>query len=687
MDCDNMARRQHGDDYRTPNHPCQFSWFLASVSRFLTVSTPSCLFLIWALLLADTCCSGEFLHPDEATSTERIPPEAHVALSMTLLEIRNPNHELRIGRNAMTVVVSKSDYRTAATITPQVIRPGRSSLRTTFQLAADVPIAQGMTVDDVFVGTAQVVMDWLDAKFPQTLPRQARNMESFDLDHHGQQQLSGISLPDNGLWSVRLVQPDAPYKDRPAVAGRTWTTELALHRTHANIRIGVRVLCASAPYAVEPITLTRPRVVIDISQKFGLSEIRPLDGQPWILECENDLCKLYDLLVRKERTLPVILLTQPDDYQWQVKVSDYLLDETLLARRTQGTAHVVCMPMILGFAWTKMATKIWSAFHGAIRTYYPRLNLDEDSPFAHPRVLADRVLFYRYNNQEGESAFASFLIDKMAEHAAGKSMDWGPCLFFADARTRRAEVSHERIKKEIQQQSHAGVATLRAQISVLQKAHDEAVEALKAKIADAQKDVEEFDDLAAQYKQEAERHARENRSLQSQNDALRLAVEAKTGKSTDTDIRIPDNYDDMAEWVEDHFAGRLVLHPRAVQGIKKAKYDDITLVYQCLILLAGEYRNMRLGYDEAKKAWEEGLARLKLRCDPSITKSGAGEQGETYYVRYPIGSDRRQLFERHLCKGSTKDDHYCLRIYFFWDDDSSQVVVGWLPSHLDTRAT
>jgi hypothetical protein len=396
---------------------------------------------------------------------------------------------------------------------------------------------------------------------------------------------------------------------------------------------------------------------------------------------------LYDLLVEEQRKVPVILLTQPDKRQWQIGISDYLLNETLLAQRTQGMAHVVCMPMELGFAWTERVGKVWSAFHGATRTYYPRLNLDEDIPTAHPRVLSDRAVFWRYNNQAGEDALASFLIDKMAEHAAAKSVNWGDCLFLADARSRRAEVAGERIRKEMQNKSRVSFAELRAKMNDLQKAHDEEVEALKAKIAEAQKDVEEFDELAIQYKQVADRYVRENRCLQSKNDALRMAVEAKTGKSTEANLEIPDNYDDMPEWVEEHFTGRLVLLPRAIQGSKKAKYTDTRLVYECLILLAREYRDMRLGHDEAKQEWEDKIAQLKLRCDLSITDNRAGERGETYFVHYPPGSSRRRFLERHLCKGSIKDDKYCLRIYFFWDDETSQVVVGWLPSHLDTRAT
>jgi len=48
---------------------------------------------------------------------------------------------------------------------------------------------------------------------------------------------------------------------------------------------------------------------------------------------------------------------------------------------------------------------------------------------------------------------------------------------------------------------------------------------------------------------------------------------------------------------------------------------------------------------------------------------------------------KTKLLNLHLRKGTTKDDRYCLAIYFFWDDEKRRVVVGWLPSHLDNRLT
>jgi hypothetical protein len=55
-------------------------------------------------------------------------------------------------------------------------------------------------------------------------------------------------------------------------------------------------------------------------------------------------------------------------------------------------------------------------------------------------------------------------------------------------------------------------------------------------------------------------------------------------------------------------------------------------------------------------------------------------------ARHPRGD--KQLLALHFKNGgNTRDPERCLRIYYFWDDESQQVVVGSLPGHLDTRAT
>lgn len=63
------------------------------------------------------------------------------------------------------------------------------------------------------------------------------------------------------------------------------------------------------------------------------------------------------------------------------------------------------------------------------------------------------------------------------------------------------------------------------------------------------------------------------------------------------------------------------------------------------------------------------------------------QEGDSYFVQYPPGATQWKFLELHLKKGTSKDVRFCLRIYFFWDEEIQLVVVGWLPNHLDTKAT
>jgi hypothetical protein len=75
---------------------------------------------------------------------------------------------------------------------------------------------------------------------------------------------------------------------------------------------------------------------------------------------------------------------------------------------------------------------------------------------------------------------------------------------------------------------------------------------------------------------------------------------------------------------------------------------------------------------------------LEMQYGPSMGKSRAAEQGDTYFVEW---RGKRRFLENHLKKGVAKDERHTLRIYFFWDEENQVVVVGSLPGHLQTRAT
>ena len=184
--------------------------------------------------------------------------------------------------------------------------------------------------------------------------------------------------------------------------------------------------------------------------------------------------------------------------------------------------------------------------------------------------------------------------------------------------------------------------------------------------------------------EEAEYYKQENTALRLQLDALRAHLIRQSGESPDKEISIPDNYKVMGEWVKEHLAGRLVLLPRAERAASKAEYTEVGMVYRALLILANEYRDSRMGTG-TDKAFRDALAQHGMDFSGSIDRSRAGQEGEAYYVNYPIGTTQRVFLQFHLERGNRHENRYCMRIYFFWDDDTNQVVVGWLPSHLSNR--
>ena len=129
--------------------------------------------------------------------------------------------------------------------------------------------------------------------------------------------------------------------------------------------------------------------------------------------------------------------------------------------------------------------------------------------------------------------------------------------------------------------------------------------------------------------------------------------------------------------------GKVALTGRALSGAKKSLYAEPGHIYKALAFLAGPYRDYRCG-KLSKPDMEAALAKSGCQLAGSAGASVAGMQGDAYFVKW---GGRRVMMDMHLRRGGGRDERYCLRIYFFWDAESQQVVVGWLPSHLDNSLT
>ena len=160
-------------------------------------------------------------------------------------------------------------------------------------------------------------------------------------------------------------------------------------------------------------------------------------------------------------------------------------------------------------------------------------------------------------------------------------------------------------------------------------------------------------------------------------DSLTCQLE-KLREGNQSDIPILNDYTQLVEWVETYFPGRLVLHNRAIRALKGAVFNDPALVFKALKLLGTTYYQMRMGYVSLQEFINQ-CSNLGIEESGSIADTAAGELGETYFVSY---HGKKCKLERHLRKGKVRDPQFCMRIYFFWSEEESQIVIGSLPQHL-----
>jgi hypothetical protein len=181
------------------------------------------------------------------------------------------------------------------------------------------------------------------------------------------------------------------------------------------------------------------------------------------------------------------------------------------------------------------------------------------------------------------------------------------------------------------------------------------------------------------YRQLSEEQAEELRQLKAQlRDSWRPTEPGSdTAEDQDEPRQQVSDLSELPAWALQRSESITIL-PRALNGAKKSLYENPAAVYAALELLAGPYRDHRLGLLD-KSAFNDALANAGVQFAGSVGPSVAGEQGAAYFVNW---RGRKRFLDFHLLKGGGRDERYCLRVYFFWDDETKQAVVGWLPSHL-----
>ena len=536
----------------------------------------------------------------------------------------------------------------------------RTTRATVYQLRADVLCPDGM--ENSFSQIIGLILPFVAKSLYTKLPPEAAEHRNFEIQDENR-QCECVAVPERMLWAIRFKFTS---KD-----GTLWYYDVSLVREDDRLIFGMKIDTA---FGADVKALQANLPLVESLLECGLlAQGRPVTANLWLVNTPEDVQELVALLEAPYRSLPGIVISAVNRNAWRFTPTapGYLVNAAYLADKVKGYAIVAQISFQAAFALTEAVGKSWSVYDGACRTYFPKIDFDNGSPAHHPCNLKDKIWFWNYEGLRGERGYTAFLIDTAHRAASTNRTDWSGLYFVPDARILAAELELAHAahlanapERELAMQNH--IAALQRK---LQTAEDENVDWLG--------ELEKATEEAEYYKQE-------NAALRVQLDALRAHLIRQNGESPDKEIPIPTNYKVMGEWVKEHLAGRLVLLPRAERAASKAEYAEVGMVYRALLILANEYRDSRMGTG-TDKAFRDALAQFSMNFSGSIDKSRAGQEGEAYYVNYPIGTDQRAFLQFHVVRGNSREDRYCMRIYFFWDEDTNQVVVGWLPSHLSNR--
>lgn len=489
------------------------------------------------------------------------------------------------------------------------------------------------------------VLSWATKQVGDQLPAAAAEGRSFEHLRGGRTCL-GASFEDShrALWALRVDRPDAN------VAQRTWTTEVVIGYvpTSGPALFSLRLL-VSTPEAFLRIEPSVPGLVRQVATACGLrhGDAR-IDGLPWFITSQVDAEDLVGDLTNPNRVVPYLVCS--------VAAGEAAprLDVRLLAKAALGIARVVVVPSALTWVLTEQLGKARSVYNGAVRAYMPGFSQDAN-PYAH------RLFFIEQADHERARSTLTALRWLVANESLRRLRLGDDVVAFSAVRESSLDVERQRLRQAGSSEAEQLKA---AQIQI---------DALKDDLERSRAETEQWLSEYERADEEARNYQQQLRGAQFRIQQL-LAQIKERGDEPDSAVQLPESWDAFADWCDEILSGRVMLSGRARRETKSADFDDPQTAARCLLWLANEYRDSRMNgaAGDLRKPIADGIHNERCGAD-SFDFAWNGRQ-------VPV--------EWHIKNGgNTRDPRRCLRIYYFWDEESQVVVIATMPAHVRTGAT
>ncbi|KWU19146.1 hypothetical protein AS149_12930 [Burkholderia cenocepacia] len=252
------------------------------------------------------------------------------------------------------------------------------------------------------------VLDWAgEARqwregWGNSIPDKAYDGYPFDASDEGV-HLQVRSDRESRLWCFSVEHDDARE------SARHWRLEAFVADRGTHDELGVRVFCQPGE-AVKFVPSSTPALVKTFIRDNQLVDAGcPVTARVVDAGDDDSFTDFVDLLLSRERRLPLVVLTQGRDSRHD----GYAVNPEQCARVLQGFAHVVALPEEQSFWLTDELGKTVSAYGGAVRTYNPGFHAEAD-PYDHPLLLQERI-----EEGTGPRAFEQVLARKLRAATVG----------------------------------------------------------------------------------------------------------------------------------------------------------------------------------------------------------------------------------------------------------------------------
>lgn len=551
-------------------------------------------------------------------------------------------------------------YEPSYTTKPLYPYSHKSKIKPVFNIVGYLSTHTKKPHNQIVEEARSIFLDWLRRK--GTVPPKAYAGDSFtELPNprYGNAASCCISLED--VWGIQVIDDDT------GVAGRKWTTELYLEfnleRVKATIRQTVTLQASDTEYLIPGL----PSFVQEIAERIGFSDDNELFEPEHIEFNEDNLDQFYSLLNDSKRSRPILAVTVDHNTQKP------LVDLKLLSRKCLGMAHVVSLSPKACWRLSETLGDEFTVHSGGIRTYQPKFSMDLDEPYDHPLLVAQKIK--HYSSEKYKHKIEDMLIDQLSKSCTSSLLKSRELLSFSELRSRKRYRDKQNLENTLASKNNSFSLE---DVQDLEKQFEEELKAIS-------EEKEYYLDLADTAEKEKESIQKKLTEKEYEYNAL-LTEHQKLSKQMQSlrPLDYPKNVNDIGMWYRKNLERKITLLPRALKGLKKAQFENAELVCKTLELLANDYPKMKCGTLDGK-IFQKKLKELELEDTQTFASEGDYQRfGEEYRVEWQGG---KKNLERHLKKGVSKDQRHCLRIYYFWCDETEQVVVGWLPSHLKTDQT